>query len=478
MHRPDQIEDGYGAATGWTALLSGRNAIRTLTLAGGTALHATNVFIAATILPSVVSDIGGLPYYAWNTTIFMVMSILGSTLSTRLLLRAGPRAAYAIAAVLFALGTAVCAAAPSMPVFLIGRALQGLGGGLLLAFAYAMIRLVLPETLWPRAITMVSGMWGTATLVGPAIGGIFAELGVWRDAFWTLIPISLLFALLAAVVLPQNTTGRAAQTAVPVAQLMSLMTAVFALSAGSVADNPIWTAAGVATGLAFLAALAWAERRSTNRMLPADALRPFRRLFLLFTTIALLEFAVTSCEVFIPLFMQVLHGQKPLTAGYIGALLGVGWTIGSFTSSGASGRWVPGAMMMSPVLALAGIAGLAILVPSTDGGGWIRLAPISFALLCAGFGVGIGWPYFLTDILKTAVPEEQDLASAAMTSVQLLATAAGAAIAGLITNLAGLAHPGGLAGTAHAALWLFASFMAAPALAVLTTRRSLAGRPA
>ncbi len=94
-----------------------------------------------------------------------------------------------VAAVIFAAGTLACGLAPSMPAMLAGRVVQGLGGGMMLALSYAMIRIVFDEPLWPRAIALVSGMWGVATLVGPAIGGIFAELGVWRAAFWSLVPV-------------------------------------------------------------------------------------------------------------------------------------------------------------------------------------------------------------------------------------------------------------------------------------------------
>lgn len=115
--------------TGWAALLSGWNGVRSLALAGGVVLHAINVYIATTILPSVVSDIGGIDYYAWNTTLFVAASILGSALSARLLTSAGPRSAYVIASLVFAIGTFICASAPSMPVMLAGRLIQGLGGG-------------------------------------------------------------------------------------------------------------------------------------------------------------------------------------------------------------------------------------------------------------------------------------------------------------------------------------------------------------
>ena len=63
---------------GWGDLLAGRNAAYSIVLAGGVTLHAVNIFIVTTILPSVVGDIGGLEYYAWATTLFVVASILGA----------------------------------------------------------------------------------------------------------------------------------------------------------------------------------------------------------------------------------------------------------------------------------------------------------------------------------------------------------------------------------------------------------------
>ncbi len=69
----------------WADLLSGSNALLTIALTGGVALHAINIYIVTTILPSVVNDIGGLEYYAWNTTLFVATSIVGSALSSKIL---------------------------------------------------------------------------------------------------------------------------------------------------------------------------------------------------------------------------------------------------------------------------------------------------------------------------------------------------------------------------------------------------------
>ncbi|WP_049959543.1 MFS transporter, partial [Mycobacterium tuberculosis] len=70
----------------------------------------------------------------------------------------------------FAVGSAVAAAAPSMEVLLIGRAAQGVGGGLLSGLAFALIRTALPETAWARATAVVSAMFGVGTIVGPTAG--------------------------------------------------------------------------------------------------------------------------------------------------------------------------------------------------------------------------------------------------------------------------------------------------------------------
>jgi MFS family permease len=458
---------------GWGALLSGSNAIRSLALAGGVALHAINVYIATTILPSVVADIGGLDYYAWNTTLFVAASILGSALSAKLLRGLGPRGAYVVAAAVFALGTAVCGFAPSMPVMLVGRVVQGLGGGFLLSLSYAMIRLVFDPSLWSRAMALVSGMWGAATLVGPAIGGVFAEFGVWRAAFWSLVPIAVLFGVLAASVLPGRSTDRHESASLPFSQLILLIAAVLVVSVGSVSSSITHNIAGVVGALALTLLLVAVERRATDRLLPDGAFQMSTALGGLYALMSLLAVTVTSSEIFVPLFLQVLHAESPLVAGYLAALMAAGWTVGSISSSGLSQRGVSRAILVSPMLGFVGMAVLAVLMPVTTAGDWLVLGPVCLALFGIGLGVGLAWPHLLTRVLQVAPAHQQDLASASITTVQLFATALGAALAGMIANLAGLSEPGGVAGTASAARWLFAAFAICPLLCVLIVARFL-----
>ncbi|KXF75913.1 MFS transporter [Paramesorhizobium deserti] len=454
---------------GWGELLDGRNAVYTIVLAGGVTLHAVNIFIVTTILPSVVGDIGGLEYYAWATTLFVIASILGAALSSRLLDRVGAGRAYAAATALFVAGALICATAPAFPLLLAGRFVQGLGGGLLLALAYAVVRLVYPETLWSRAIGLISAMWGVSTLIGPAAGGVFAELNIWRAAFWSLVPFSVVFGTVAIAVLPRESRDVAEPSPLPLPQLALLTASVVTVSAGSISANPLWNGAGLVIATLLAVLLIRVERGARTRLLPKGTLDTDGRLVALFATIALLVTGMQT-EIFIPYFLQVLHGQSPLIAGYLAALMAMGWTLGSMLSAGRSDEAGIRAIRTGPIFVLAGLVVLLLSVPAPGSVGW-QLTPICVGLLLAGLGIGIAWPHLVTNVFKETPMSEQGLAASSITTVQLYATAFGAAIAGLVANLGGISDPGGADGAASAALLLFGASLVAPALGLISVRR-------
>ena len=103
----------------------------------------------------------------------------------------------------------------------------------------------------------------------------------------------------------------------------------------------------------------------------------------------------------------------------------------------------------------------------------VVLLPACFGLVSVGLGIGLTWPHLVTQIFQRAPASEQDLAAAAITTVQLAAAALGAAAAGMVANLAGIANPGGIAGASNAAAWLFGVFALAPVLCCLAARRAV-----
>lgn len=460
----------------WSALLSGRNGLRSIALAGGVSVHAINVYLVTTILPSVVADIGGLEYYAWNMTLFVMTSILGSALSPKFIQSFGLRNAFVAAMLVFAVGTASCAMAPTMVAMLAGRTVQGLGGGLLLGLSYSAVRIVFEETLWPRAMVLISSMWGIATLIGPTIGGIFAESGHWRLAFWSIIPVVLILLILVVTQIKSIKSGSEENIKVPIGKIAVLGLSVFLLSYASLSDQWSLNALGLITALTLTVLVGRADKGSSANLLPHGTYKIGSALSVYYMCIAFLNLAI-SIEVFIPYFLQVIHEQSPLIAGYFMASLSFGWTSGSFLSAGHSDKTTVRYMQIGPLVSAITLVLLAVLMPldlkQFTGGAYWLIIP----LMCIGGGIGVCWPHILTRVFRTAPEGQENIASAAIITVQLYALALGGALAGMLTNLSGFVNPGGIAGAKSASVVLFSVMAIGPFLAaVLIYRKEGASR--
>lgn len=463
------------APASWLELLSGGNLVRSLALSGGIALHAINVYISTTILPSAVSEIGGLEFYAWNTTLFVIASIVGASLSAPFLARTGPRAAYIAAATCLACGAMICALAPSMNVMLLGRLVQGIGGGLLLALPYAIIRRVFAEHLWARAMALFSSMWGVATLLGPLVGGVFAELSMWRGAFWALVPAAFLLSAAAALVLPTALERREASVRVPITQLVLLAAAVLTASWSSLGLGAIATVTSAIITLLLILVLIVREGRVSKRLLPSGTFSIGSRLGALYAASGLLAVTVTCVEIFLPLFLQELQGYSPLGAGLLAAVMSAGWTIAAIFSSGLGPKGQGHALAAGPALSVAAVLVLAPIVAApTSGAGALSLLLLVAVLILAGAGVGLAYPHLAARVLKNSPPGEEDTAASGIMTVQLCATAFGGAIAGLTVNVAA-GGTGGEVDFSNAAFWLFLVVTIAPALSFFISTRMKGG---
>jgi MFS family permease len=453
--------------TGWAGLLRGGNAWRCGVIGAGIVLHALNTFIVVTVMPSVVRDIGGLPFFAWATTLYVTASLLGGSLCALALRRLGARGSYRLALALFATGAVLCATAPSMPVLLAGRFVQGLGAGTLSALSFTMVRTLFPPELWSRAMSVVSAAWGVATLGGPAVGGIFAEYDAWRLGFWTMGALTPPLAILVEAALPRDLPRPGVpRTGLAVGNLALLVAGVVCVSTGSVWTE--WQAklVGLVAALALLALFVRRERRGGARLLPGGACDPWSPLGATYAAMSMLVLCMTT-EIFVPYFLQTLHGLRPLHAGYLCALMSAGWTTGSILSSGMAPRTARGAMLAGPAAMFVAMATLFLLLPAPGPG----VAAIGGALAAMGMGIGLCWPHLGARIFTFAPEAERDLAGASITIVIMVTNSFGSALGGMLTNLAGMVSPGGAEGASHAASWLFAAFAVAPLGALLAVRR-------
>ncbi|MGN9911246.1 MFS transporter [Phytohabitans sp. LJ34] len=445
----------------WRELLGPRFAPVATVLAGGVLLEASNVYLTTSLLPTIVDDIGGADYYAWTMTTFLVASVITSMLVSRTLTTRGAVSAYTLAFLLFAAGSAVSALSPSMAVLLVGRAIQGLGGGLLAGLGYALTQRALPERLWARGAALVSAMWGVGNVAGPAVGGLFGQFGAWRPAFVVLVVVALALTLLVRRVIPD--TGRNRTDArVPVPSLALLTAAVAAVSLASVLPQGLATAAALAAGAGLVAWFLRHERTARTRVLPAVTFAPGSRLVWVYVTVGVLAFGIGT-EAFIPLFGQELGGMGPLAAGFLGAALSLGWSLNQIWSANATRPTTVRALVVAgPLLLAAGLVGYAALQRELPGG-WVIAAWVA-TLFAAGAGIGIAFPHLTVAAMASADGEEEGAkAAAGINTVLIIANAFSAALAGVLVNL-------GAPDLLTSAHYLLFGFAAVVALGVLPAR--------
>ncbi|MGI5490006.1 MFS transporter [Microtetraspora malaysiensis] len=419
----------------WRELLGREYLGAAIVLAGGVLVGAINIYLAASLLPTAVADLGGASFYAWNMTIYLVAMVIATMLTGRFLSRWGNVGAYLLGFAMFTAGSMACALSPAMAVLLVSRGVQGLGAGLLSGLGFAVIRSALPSRLWTRGTALMSAMYGVGNFAGPALGGLFAQAGSWRPAFVVMAVIGAGCGALVPRVLPRGERG-AARVPVPALSLLLITAAAGAVSVAGVMAGTLAKALSVAAALLLMAGFVVHERRSGLRVFPRTTYRRGSPLKWVYLALGLLAFGV-AVESFLPLFGQRLAGLPPLVAGFFAAAISLGWSVTQIGSSSVTGhRAVRRLRVLGPVLLAAGLLVQGLLLRG-DTPLWLAAVwvPVLFA---AGAGIGLAYPHLsVAAMSSTQDPEEGGRAAAAIATVTSLSIAFGTAVAGVLLNLGG-----------------------------------------
>ena len=421
----------------WIELFRGGRTLYTLLVMLGTALHALQILVIAIVMPTVVADIGGAAYYTWPAMLYVIGSIIGAASVGPVWSAFGARRGYVLSGTLFLLATIGSALAPDMGWLIAARGLQGYAGGLVTGGGMALISGLFDERLRTRILAMYQGVWMVAQLFGPAVGGAFAEIGWWRGSFWTMVPIILGFIAIAWLKLPDQLAGqkdKARPGGFPIFRLGLLTAGVFCVAlAGPVESNALRAVliAG-AVGLVWLTFRL--DRAADNRLYPARAFSLRSPVGLGLWIVLLIGLVQTTVPLFMPLLLQVVHGVTPLFVSFVSVVISLGWTVGTFAVSGWSGARERAALWVGPLLMMAGL-GVITLTAQLP-----LLWLLTLAAFVLGLGVGTHNVHLLARTMAAAEPGEERITASAMPSLRSMGTAFGAALAGMLSTIAGLGN--------------------------------------
>ena len=348
-------------------------------------LVAFEALAVNTVMPEVKKELGGIALYGWVFSGFTLATIVSISVSGREADRRGLAPVLAAGVVLFCLGLVAGGAAPSMPVLVGARVLQGLGAGAISAIANVAIGRAYPEWMRPRLLAVLSTSWVVPGLAGPGLAALIATLVGWRAVFFGLLPLVLVGARLALPALrahgPLSADARPdKEDEARTRDALALALGVALLLAGLSGAGSVLPLALVPVGLVILV-------RALRRLTPAGTFRMRSGPPAAIALNSIMSAAFFATDAFMPLAVSDVRGRSVGIAGAALAAGALSWAAGAWVVAHYSAR-IPADRLARTGLLLvaAGIATvIAALSPSVPVGVFV------LAWLSAGLGMGLGY---------------------------------------------------------------------------------------
>ncbi|GGT48508.1 MFS transporter [Streptomyces coeruleorubidus] len=397
------------------------------------AFEATAV---GTAMPVAARELDGVSLYAFAFSGYFTTSLFGMVLSGQWSDRRGPLGPLTTGIASFGAGLLLSGTAGAMWVFILGRAVQGLGGGLVIVALYVVVGRAYPERLRPAIMAAFAASWILPSIVGPLAAGTVTEQLGWR---WVFIGIPVLVVFPLALALPQ--IRRRAAGPVPAAEpsppdeppslngrrirlalAISLGAGLLQYAAQDL--RPLSLLPGAA-GLALLVP-------AVLGLLPRGTYRAARGLPSVVLLRGVAAGSFIAAESFVPLMLVTQRGLSPTLAGFSLAAGGGTWALGSWVQSRT--RFEPYRERLTTLgmllVAAAVAAAPSVLIDSVP----VWTLAVAWAFGCFGMGLVISSTSVL--LLKLSAPEEAGTNSAALQisdglSNVVLLSAGGAAFAAL-----------------------------------------------
>lgn len=443
---------------------------RTLVVLAGTLLGmflaSVSQSLAATVLPRIVGELGGVESYSWVFSAYVLGVTLTIPLYGKLSDVHGRRPLFAAAILLFGAGSIVAALAVSMPMLVAGRAVQGIGAGGLIPLGIAVIGDIIAPRARGRWLALNGFVFATAAVAGPLLGGLIADRASWRLAFALTVPL----AAVALVVIWKGfgSSGERRRQRIDVVGATLLVAGscagLFALSTAGV-EWP-WSSAPViallAVAVALLAAFALWERRIAEPFLPLGL---YTNRAVAGAQLALLGLgaAAVGTVALLPLFVQGALGESATRAGAALTPLLLAWIVTGVVAGqivSRTGRPRP-VLLGGPPLLAAGFVLLAALDAASS------LADVTVAVVVLGAGAGLMMQTLVIVVQNAAPRELVGVATASAQFSRWVGATAGVTVMGAVaaTHVAG-AGPGG-ATPVEIASALHGAFLAGLGMAAL-----------
>ncbi len=398
-------------------------------------LAAMDNTIISTAMPTVVAALGGMRWYSWVFSAYLMASTIATPIAGKLSDQFSRKRIYLLSISAFLLASMMCGFAPNMTWLIMWRIVQGLAAGTMFAVSLGLTAVLYPPHQRGKVQGILSSLWAVASIIGPVLGGYVVEHFSWRWTFYLNLPLGMLALAFIGRYLrePERESARpqidylgAAVLAATVMGLLYLVTNFDQLQT-----------AGLMGGALLLAALFFMllhiERKAPAPILPFAL---FRRKEIAAANLATFSTGIGAFGLilFAPLFVQGVLLRPATEAGLVLLPFSFGWAGGSLAAGHMVNRL--GYRNLAVLGAVFMIGGFVYL--STLGVGATLLA-VASGCGVAGFGMGMVTTAITVSVQNNVTSQELGVATASTIFSRALGAASGTSILGAVLALR-LAH--------------------------------------
>lgn len=395
-------------------------------------LAALDQTIVAPAMPTIGHALGHAQYLPWIVTGYLLTATAMAPLYGKISDVYGRRPTVYAAILIFLLGSLVSAMAPNMFVLVVGRAIQGAGGGGLFTLTQTVIGDLVPPRERARYTAWISGTWAVASIAGPLLGGTFAEHLHWSLIFWINIPLGLLaMAIINKPLKKLPIAAKQHRIDGLGALLLVAATALLLLALNWGGSEYPWLSREIlgllAASVVFWVAFALRLLRATEPLISLEVLgNPVVLAGTL--SVFLLQAANIGLAVYLPVYLQSIVGLSVSESGL--AMLGL--LLGTVAGATLSGRMLQHFTHYKRIAMVGVLFAMICLGMLAFVAGNASLLVVEILTICIGLGSGTTFPVATVSVQNAVDRAHLGVATGVLTFLRSLGSALGVAMLGAV----------------------------------------------
>lgn len=389
---------------------------------------AINQTIVSTAMPRIIATLGGMDYYTWVITIYMLTSTLATALVGKLSDIYGRKPFILSGIVFFIIGAFLCGFSADIYQMIVYRGIQGVGAGIIMSCAFTAVGDLFPPRERGKWTGVMMAAFGFSSVLGPTLGGWIVDHMSWHWVFWIFLPLGVIAFVMILLLFPR-VERKPSESIDYLGSLFLTLTIVPLLLGFSWAGTKYaWGSSQIialfAATAVFLAVFVLVESKAKSPVLP---LALFRNDIVTISNVTgfLMNAGMMGALIYLSFFVQGVEGVAPTYSGYVTMPMSIMMVI----FSSITGRWITKsgkykryALIGMPVM----VVGMLLMAYMNS----IWLAVV--AMIVFGSGLGIGLPVFSLSVQNAVAPNQLGVATASSQLFRNMGGTIGIAVMGTI----------------------------------------------